>query len=449
MISFSLEFKPQSFVTTVIVLLAALIVLSATPALAAKEVSSIQSRAAKSQNSSADSTLLWSQTAPVSKDAEAPTDSSPQTTSTDSQDQQPVQVAAATFGETNSVNTDADTASTSGSSKPKAKVKAKPKPQRVGESPSSEDKPPEVPLLANVGGVLTPRGKVAIEPFLSYSRSSVNTFTFQGVQILPAFLIGQINAVRTARDLVTAGATFRAGVTNRLEVEAKVPYVARHDAFTNIVPNTNGTTVTQSVTGYGIGDVEVAGHYQVNEGQNGWPFFVGNMRFKTDTGTSPYEVPYQGNGSPAELATGSGFLAVEPSLTIIYPSDPAVLFGNIGYIHSLDRDINRNIAGNFVGNVEPGDTYSASAGVGLSLNDRLSLTFGYQHDYVRPTLTQIGGATQESDVLQVGSALTGLSLKASDNVNVNLSLAAGVTRDAPDAQVTLRVPITFRAFGGP
>lgn len=319
-------------------------------------------------------------------------------------------------------------------------------PQQVGAAPR-DDKPPEVPLLANVGGVLTPYGHVTIEPFMDYSRSSVNTFTFQGFQVIPAFLLGQISAVRTARDLISTGATVRAGLTDRLEVDVKVPFIARQDSFTDTIPNSGGVTTTNTRNGYGLGDVEFAGHYQINNGQGDWPFFVGNLRYKSDTGRSPYNVPYNDDGTASYLPTGSGFNAVQPSVTVIYPTDPAVIFANLGYTHSFSEEINKTLAGNAVGRVDPGDVYSASLGIGVALNDRLSFTLGYTHDHVRPTITEIAGVDQRSDVLEVGAALTGASFKVNDDVSVNVSLATGVTRDAPDAQVSVRVPVSFNVFG--
>jgi hypothetical protein len=319
-------------------------------------------------------------------------------------------------------------------------------PQQVGEAPR-DDKPPEVPLLANVGGVLTPYGHVTLEPFMDYARSSVNTFTFQGNNIVAAFLIGQITAARTARDIVSTGTTIRAGLTDRFEMDAKIPFVGRQDAFTNTIPNSGGVTNTNTRNGYGLGDIEVGAHYQINDGQSDWPYFVGNLRYKSDTGRSPYDVPYNDDGTASYLPTGSGFNAVQPSITMIYPTDPAVLFANLGYTHSFGKDINKSIAGNSIGSVDPGDTYTASVGMGVALNDRLSFTLGYAHDHVRPTITKIAGVDQRSDVLEVGSALTGASFKVNESVSVNLSLAAGVTNDAPDAQVSVRVPVSFNVFG--
>jgi len=319
-------------------------------------------------------------------------------------------------------------------------------PAHVGEAPPLSNKPPEVPVLAGVGGVLTPFGDVTLEPFAEYSRSSVNTFAFQGVEVIPAFLIGTVAADRTARDLFTTGVTGRVGVTNRLELETRVPFVGRQDTFTSTIPNTSNQTTNTTATGYGLGDVEFAAHYQINDGREDWPFLIGNLRYKSDTGTSPYGVKYNADGSARVLATGSGFNAFEPSLTAILPSDPATLFANLGYIHSIGKTINRNVAGNNIGDVTPGDTYVASVGMGVALNDKLSFTFGYEHDYVRPTTTVIATNVQNSASLQIGSALSGISYRLNKHTNLNLNLAAGVTKDAPDTTITLRVPYTFNAF---
>lgn len=320
--------------------------------------------------------------------------------------------------------------------------------KQVGQAPTGQDKPPEVALLASSGGVLTPYGSIVLEPFADYGRSSINNFTFLGGSLLPSFLIGEISANRVARDIVTTGATLRAGVTNRLELETKVPFVWRQDTQVNTVVSLTGSpTVHQTTNGYGMGDVEFAAHYQINNGQQDWPFFIANIRYKSDTGSSPYRVAYNPDGSSKDLATGSGFMSVSPSVTAIYPLDPAVLFGNIGYVHSFGETINRTVAGSAIGTVDPGDAYTASVGMGVALNDRLSFTLGYEHGYVRPTITEIAGFSQRGDSLQVGTALTGFSFKVNNRVHVNLNVATGVTRDAPDAQVTLRVPVSLQAFG--
>jgi hypothetical protein len=261
-------------------------------------------------------------------------------------------------------------------------------------------------------------------------------------------LIGLISAGQSSRDLLITGATARYGLSDRLELEARVPFVYRDDRLVGTILNQNNVTTIQQANGYGLGDVELAAHYQINDGQDDWPFFIGNLRFKTDTGIGPYDVSYNANGSAGSLPTGSGFPAIEPSVTIIYPTDPAVLFGNIGYIHSFGGNVGKTLAGSLVGNVDPGDTYSASFGVGLSLNERLSFTLGYEHDYIRPTSQVTNGIPERTEALQAGQFLFGTAFRLSDRTGINVDLAIGATRDAPDVQLTVRVPMSFGVCQG-
>ena len=44
-------------------------------------------------------------------------------------------------------------------------------------------------------------------------------------------------------------------------------------------------------------------------------------------------------------ATGSGFWSIEPSISTLLVSDPAVIFANISYLHSFSKDIDKTIEG--------------------------------------------------------------------------------------------------------
>ena len=85
------------------------------------------------------------------------------------------------------------------------------------EVPVPEEQPrPEIPLFAEVGGVLTPEGSLSLEPAVQYSHSSINRFVFQGIEILDVVLIGDIEASDADRDIVQVSGTARYGVTDRL-----------------------------------------------------------------------------------------------------------------------------------------------------------------------------------------------------------------------------------------
>ena len=263
--------------------------------------------------------------------------------------------------------------------------------------------------------------------------------------------IGLLSADDADRDAVIASVTGRYGISDRLEGEFKLPYVYRDDKLTNLIPqipDANGqpAELERSLDGHGIGDIEFALHYQLNAGLEGWPIFIGNLRYKTTTGKGPFDVDYDADGIEQELAMGSGFHAIEPSITALYPTDPAVLFANLGYVFNIEKDIDKQIGPVRVGKVDPGDTFRMSFGMAYSINERTSFTLGYKNDFIMKTKTEFfnpdtGASTSlKSDTLNVGALLLGYSLALDPTTSVNLNLELGVTDDAPDVLMTLRVP---------
>ena len=309
----------------------------------------------------------------------------------------------------------------------------------AGQPAPQAERPPEVQALAEEGGVLLPRGKLAIEPSVEYTRSDVNRAEIAGFTVLPGIVVGNINVVEANRDTFVTSVTARYGLTNRLEIEAKVPYVSRDDTTVTRPLGTGASAdVTTSATGDGLGDIEAAVHYQINRGGGGWPFLVGNLRVKSRTGKDPFEVSRDPTtNAETELPTGSGFWGIEPSITAILPSDPAVLFGNVSYLWNIERDV----GGNF-GKIDPGDAVGFNFGMGVSLNEDLSLNLGYDHKTVFKT-EQNGVTATGSDTLQVGKLTFGGFYRISERTGLSVSIGAGVTDDAPDLTLNLRMPITL------
>ncbi len=313
--------------------------------------------------------------------------------------------------------------------------------QEVGtERKSESQKKPEVPAVAvDEGGVLLPRGQLIVEPSLQYSRTSALRVAVEGFTVVPAINVGLFDISEIDRDIVTAAMTGRFGLTDRLEVEAYVPYLWRNDStIGRPIGVGSATDVLSDVDGYGLGDIELAAHYQINDGKEGWPYFIGNLRFKTTTGDGPFDVPTDAaTGLQLEAPTGSGFYAIQPSVTMLYPTDPAVFFSNIGYVYNMEKDV-----GGSYGTIDPGDSINASLGMGFSINDKTSFSLGYSHSVVSKT-KQNGAAYANSQILQVGSTTLGYSYQINDRVGVNFNVATGVTDDAPDMQATIRFPIKF------
>lgn len=313
--------------------------------------------------------------------------------------------------------------------------------QPVGIAPPEQPRPQLAALPEGVG-VLTPIGRFQYDPTVEYVNSSSNRLVFRGVEIVTGVQIGVIEASDVDRNTAIASLAVRYGLSDRVDVEVRAPFVYRSDEITTLVQRQNTVTQTSKLESDEFGDVEVTARYQFTRGINGAPILVGNLRYKSDTGRGPFDIDRDAAGVALELPTGSGFHGVEPSLTILLPSDPAVLFGTVGYLWHLKRDIDRTINGVRIGNVDPGDSINASLGFGFSVNPRFSFSMSYRHSYIFPTETEINGTLQQSDDLQSGAVQFGMSYRFGEKRVVSTSFEIGATEDAPDVRVVLRVPFS-------
>lgn len=327
----------------------------------------------------------------------------------------------------------------------------------VGRAPTRDSRVPDVAPIFEQPGVLTPRGKYVFEPAIQYGYSSSNRVALVGYTVIPALLIGLIDVREVKRNTTTATLTLRRGLTNRLEVEAKLPYVYRSDATVSREVFT-GTAVERAfeTSGRAIGDVELAARYQLNDGGVDKPYFIGGLRFKSRTGKDPFEVTTDcqrrcvgenitGSGLPLELPTGSGFNSLQPSLTWLFPSDPAVFFGSFSYLHNFKREVSRTVQGGVqepLGEVAPGGIIGFNFGMGLALNDKASFSVGYDHNSVART-KQSGRTVPGSVRTQLGTLLIGYSYRLSDKKTLSVAVGAGLTRDTPDVTLMVRVPMSF------
>jgi hypothetical protein len=327
----------------------------------------------------------------------------------------------------------------------------------VGRAPTRDNRAPQVAPIFEQPGVLTQPGKFVFEPAIQYGYSSSNRVALVGYTVIPALLIGLIDVREVKRNTTTATVTLRGGLTNRLELEAKLPYVYRSDATVSREVFT-GTAVERAfeTSGRDIGDVEFAARYQLNNGGVDKPYFIGGLRFKSRTGKDPFEVTTDcqrrcigenitGSGLPLELPTGSGFYSLQPSLTWLFPSDPAVFFGSFSYLHNFKREVSRTVLGGekeSLGVVAPGGVIGFNFGMGLALNDKASFSVGYDHNSVART-KQSGRTVPGSVRMQLGTLLIGYSYRLSDKKTLSVAVGAGLTRDTPDVSLMVRVPMSF------
>ena len=319
-----------------------------------------------------------------------------------------------------------------------------------GPDTSRVDTTLDVATVFNQPSIMTPKGTFILDPSLQYSYSSSDRVSIIGFSVLNAVLIGQIDVRSVNRSSWIATLGGRYGLTNRLEIEARVPYVYRTDD--TVTRSIGGVADDQlfSSDGNGLGDIELAARYQLNAPRDDGAFYVAGLRLKTRTGKDQYEVDYDSNFNlPKELPTGSGFYSLQPSLSAVLPADPVVFFGGINYVWNIKRDVNavRYTNGSVIsfqdiGEVDPGDSVGLNFGMGLALNERSSFSLSYEHTWIDKT-TFDGQVANDALAVQLATLQAGFSYRLNKRTNLNLSIGAGLTDDTPDTTLTLRVPIRF------
>ena len=316
--------------------------------------------------------------------------------------------------------------------------------ETVGEAPT-EERAPQIAVLGDQGGIITRAGQLTIEPSVEYAHADRNRVLFRGIEVVEAVLVGVFDINESRQDAVTAGLAVRYGLSSRLEVTARLPYVYRTDRSvlapipgSENPPGSGAGTRESLAEGNGIGDVEASVRYQLNRGRGGWPFLIGGLQ--------------------VIAPTGSGFWGVSPSLTALMPSEPAVFFGTLGYTRNFGRNIDTRIGSAQLDYAKPGDSLSAALGFGVSLNERASFNLGYGHSWAFGTRTvsrveQSGGPGQPPTLsapismtsrdLQIGRYMFGVSYRVGPTTTLNWAVEIGATDDATDVRTVLRVPISM------
>jgi len=327
----------------------------------------------------------------------------------------------------------------------------------VGQAPEQAMRPPEVAQIFDQPGVLTPSGKFILEPSLQYGYSANDRVALVGYTVIPAILIGLIDVRQVKTTSGVGTITGRMGLGGRFEIEAKVPYVYLNgDTVSREIFTGSAQDRVFNASGNGMGDIEATARYQLNRGGPDKAFYIGWLRYKSRTGKDLFEVTTDcvqrclqnvtGTGLPLELPTGTGFEAIQPGVTWLYPSDPVVFFGTFSYLYNFERtNVSRHVLGReeeFLGDVQLGDIWGFNLGLGLALNEKASISLGYDTSLIGKT-KQNGRESPGAVRLTLGTLLLGGTYRFSDRWSLNVALGVGVTRDTPDMTFTARVPISF------
>ncbi|WP_211285738.1 transporter [Marinobacter guineae] len=321
----------------------------------------------------------------------------------------------------------------------------------AGQADPNDNPATDIASITADRGIVTRPGRFTIEPSFSHAHSNSTAVAVEGYTVIPALLIGLINISEIQRDIFVGAMSLKYGFTSKFEAAVRVPYLSISEDLREreVFQGTPVDTLRES-SGEGLGDVELSARYQLTDGLGGWPYVIGAMRVRAPTGEGPYDVEQrvilddQGNPIGIELEnrpTGSGFWAFEPGFTFIYPSDPAVLFGNLSYVWTLKEEQGFENGGT----VDPGDIVRFGFGMGFAFNDRTSFSLGYDHSIIRKTTLERNNDIFASnfDSIQIGSLSFGLSQRLTQATSLSLTVSIGVTENAPNSEITLKLPISL------
>ena len=273
--------------------------------------------------------------------------------------------------------------------------------------------------LIQRGGLLLPSYTWELEPSLSYSHSSSDHVVIDGFTVAQVLVIGDIFNERVDRDIFQAALTTRLGLPGDSQVELRVPYAKVREKVYNAQSQESSSETTA------LGDIELAYSHQFRRGADTEASILGSLRWKMATGDDPFEVDQH------TATFGSGYHSLQASSTAILTSDPVVFFGGLSYTANLP-------VSKSVGRIDPGDSYGFQAGVALSLNMDTSLSIGWEQRFTQNT--EVDGQEIPGSYLNSGSLSFGVSHTTFSGRSYDVNANIGLTRDSPDAQITLAVP---------
>ncbi len=291
---------------------------------------------------------------------------------------------------------------------------------------------------------------------LGYSHFDNARISLNGFLALDAIFLGTISIDQIKSDIFTFDPTIRYGITDRLFVDANLPFLYRSSNFRSGGAGGSASALLErTVRDEGIGDLSIGASYRVVAETLRKPDVVVSARLKFPTGRDPFGVEFievedsEGNLQvPRSLATGTGVYGASLGVAVLKTLDPMVVFGNLTYFRNFSRDfadIDEN-EGDIPGRVDIGDAWQFGAGLAFALNDKSSISMSYSQRLVERTRLTPEGQPRRAVVgsqANVGIANFGATFSLGPRLALVANVGIGLTDDSPDMSVAIRLPFRF------
>jgi hypothetical protein len=299
--------------------------------------------------------------------------------------------------------------------------------------------------------------RFTLENSLSYARYDRKQLTLNGFLALDAIFLGNIAIENVESDTLTYNLAARWGLTPRLALNLDVPYLARKTVFQKGGAGGSAAAIAQEeTTGNGIGDATLSGNYKLFSEHGRWPETVLTVGATAPTGRAPYGLDWKvlerddddfiRFAVPEQQPTGNGLWQANVGLSAVKTADPAILFANLGYIHSFTRsfdDLDANPDTTNPGDVKLGGSIYFGAGVAFAFNERTSLSISFSDKLSARASTRFQGGQWVKIVGSDANAATlnlGVTYALNQRTTLVSLLGIGLTPDSPDFTLAFKIP---------
>ncbi|MGC1547882.1 MAG: hypothetical protein WA777_05085 [Rhodanobacter sp.] len=303
--------------------------------------------------------------------------------------------------------------------------------------------------------------KLTIENGLTYSWYDRNQLTLNGFLALNAIFLGNIALQDVKSSTLQYDFTTRYGISPRLTLSLDIPYLGRQTAyFQGGAGGSAAVTQEESTSGHGIGDINLSANYKLFSETASRPDTILTLGVVAPTGLAPYGIKWETPGPandatngkfavPNEQPTGNGVWQASIGVSAVKTMDPAIVFANLGYIHSFSRsfsDINTDPQVTTPGSVALGDSYVFGAGVAFAFNERTSLSLSFSDKISEKaelrTSTEPWTKVIGSDANAAAFNL-GVTYALTPHTTIVTMLGIGMSPDAPNYTLNFKIPYMF------
>lgn len=301
---------------------------------------------------------------------------------------------------------------------------------------------------------------LTIESALNYSRYDRSQLTLNGFLALDAIFLGNLAVEGVASDTLTYSLSTRYGITNRLVLNLTAPFVFRTTNYAKggvggVATATSETSITRQPA---LGDISFGASLRLFPDYQPMDW-VWSVDFTAPTGESPYGVPVRIIEKDAEgvttfsvpdsLPTGSGVWALNTGVSFIKTSDPAILFGNLGFSYNQKQsfsDVDSDPVTRTPGQINLGNGISYGLGLAFAMNESTSLSLSFSHRLTGKTKTktpdnpwaEVVGSDANSAMFNIG-----VTQGVTEHLTLATAIGIGLTDDAPDFTFGIRLPYRF------